>query len=264
MGASRADLMGTRHTLNITYPTPQETLSGSPTLLPTSEPATATFSYTVAAGDLPTIDSGAALMSAVYRPFIYAGGKNTDASNNRTLCYRLKKNGTSVATATNVSITANQFWTWNVYENTLSAAVGDVFEVFLWQITTDALNWDYQAFCVNITRPQIATQNALLLNFTVTPNGNYPDLTAGTPGVNATTDAVYYLRSNAAGAILANNTTAATAYAVKQDATGRLYKIGYGDNLSGIISYSNSTQRPRFLTNYKITKLEWTPTNIVL
>ena len=266
MSVQRADLMGTRHTLNITYQTAQETLYTAATTLATSEPATATFSYTVAAGDLPSIDSGAVLLSAVYRPFMYAAGLNTRTAS-ATLCYRIKKNSTSVATATNVSITASQYWTLNVYESGISVTAGDTLEVYLWQSTanlTGALTWDYQAFCVNLTRPQIANQNALLLNLTVTPDANYPNLTAGTPSVNATSDAIYYWRSNSSGTLLTANTAAATAYAVKQDSTYKLYRLSYGDSLSGITGYSNATARPRFLTNYKLTKIEWTPTSIIL
>lgn len=264
MSVQRADLMGTRHTLNITYPTPQETLAGSPTLLPTSEPASATFSYTVAAGDLPTFDG--VPTNTYYLALVYAGGKNTDASNNRTLCYRIKKNGTSIYTSTSLTVTANLNWTLSIYGANLNpVTVGDVFEVYLWQVTTNALNWDYNAFCVDVSRIQVDSIGKLIANAVYTYTQR-PSLTLGsTPTPYTTQGVTVYIQGGSGTDGYKKDLSGFTFAGIRQHSTYNMYR----SSSDGIYPWSEEIQshaslKPRYYANRAISKIEWTPTNIIL
>lgn len=261
MSVQRADLMGTRHTLNITYPTPQETLAGSPTLLPTSEPATATFSYTVAASDICTYDHKP--VGKIDSCFIVAGGLNTDVSNNRTLCYRIKKNSTSVYTSSAITVTANQYWTLQI--TLANIAVGDAIEVFLWQVTTNALNWDFNGFIGLVSRLKIGDgANKSFVNLVYTFDTLGVIFTLGTPTA-WTAGSVFAIGAGNNDTWTIGTTSATrTVTAQKQNDTTGIMKLQYGD-ASGEGSVQNSaTSRPRITSQYKITKIEWTPTNIIL
>jgi hypothetical protein len=264
MAMQRADIMGTRHTLNITYPSPQETLQGTPTVLPTSEPASATFSYTVAAGDLPTFDG--APYSIKYAPLLFAGGKNTDASNARSLCYRIKKNGVSIATATNISVTANQYWTLIIFHaNLLGIVAGDTIEVFLWQITANALNWDYQSYSVNFSRLFVDNPNKILSNVKYTFDSvNYPILALGNPSVQGSGSYNIKELSSTSNQNIFLATPTTTIFAYKQASLAGLGSLEWGDTgtWQSILTRNHATLRPHYNNNQKITKIEWTPTNV--
>jgi len=94
-------------TLTITLQAAQETLQGSPTALPTSEPGAGNeqISYTVGSGDLPTFSIQPSAKKWV--AIVFGSGKFVTAG---TLYYRMKKNGSSVATSSS-AVAANTFYT---------------------------------------------------------------------------------------------------------------------------------------------------------
>jgi hypothetical protein len=259
MAMQRADIMGTRHTLNITYPSPQETLltGGSVVVLPTSEPASPTFSYTVQASDLPTFDG--VPVSVANHPMIFAGGLNTTGSA-ATLCYRIKKNSTSVNTATNLSVTANQYWTLHLFSlsGIGSVVVGDVIEVYLWQITTNALNWDYRAFSIIPSRIFVDSNMEKVfhrVNYTI--DGTIPALALGTAASYNTVNALVYFSASTNVAL----SSSTNFYCQKQDSTYGLIRSGQPDaNMSTPTLRNSATNRPNYQIARKITKIEWTPT----
>jgi hypothetical protein len=262
MSVQRADLMGTRHTLNITYQTEQETLYTAATTLATSEPATATFSYTVASGDLPTYDG--VPFSQMFIAFVFAAGQNTRTAS-ATLCYRIKKNSTSIATATNLTVTASQYWTLAMRSSSMQNIVaGDVLEVLLWQSTanlTGALTWDYQAYCVDESRLKIERDSDLIANLALTISGTYPAFTAGTASIESSSG-IYFYPTTGSSNYAVSGTAAFPGF--KQDATYNVYRLNYNDITTTAELLNNATARPRYRNHHKITKIEWTPTNIQL
>lgn len=257
MAAINNDLVNTKHTLNVTHATVRETLAGSPTTLGTSEPGTPTFSYTIQESDLPTFDG--VPYSVKYTPVICAGGTNTDVSNARNLCYRVKLNGTSKITATNLSATANQKWTVSLNDSSLvGVVVGDVIDVYLWE-TTGSLNWSWQGLSVLPTRIFVtASNNRVLYKVAYTNSGNFPTFSLGTPGT------VQYNNKTANGLFTDTNLSANTTVTFEcltQNTTKGIFTIDVGDVLGTRIN-NHATTMPYTATNYKLTKIEWYPTKI--
>jgi hypothetical protein len=261
MSVQRADLMGTQHIMNITYPTPRETLYTAATTLPTSEPATATFSYTVGASDLATYDGVPLAYSDV--GFLYAGGQNASTAS-ATLCYRIKKNTTSIATATNLTVTASQYWTLNASSGLVGIVAGDSLEVFLWQSTanlTGALTWNYQAFTTAPSRIQVNPfTNTVLVNLTWTVDSTFPTLSLGTPSINSTSSPLAYY--GAAAFYSLGSTFSINTYT--QNSTYKMLRLYYGEIIGTPAVRNSATAMPYYDNNRKITKLSWTPTNIIL
>ena len=126
-----APAYGSPMQLSFTYPAADET-TGLSVELPTSEPATAQVSYTIASGHLPTITGG----NISYRmmPFTFIRGQNTSGST-RSISYRLEQNGTSIQTGTApASVLNNYYWYLSLFNPMTSSfpAVGDVITVKLW------------------------------------------------------------------------------------------------------------------------------------
>ena len=141
------------HTISIAYQSPQETLQGTPTTLPTSEPTAGNeqVKYTIASGDLPTF-SGCLPVLPVYCAIVYAAGKAITAA---TISWRMKRNGTSVATGTQ-AVGANTFYTVSAFfegPSGVGLVAGDILTVSLWSNQTDS-NWDYNAYMAHCTRLQ--------------------------------------------------------------------------------------------------------------
>jgi len=173
-------------TINITYPTPLETLLASPETLPTSEPTTPQISYTVQSANLPILDFN--VYSKKYVAVVIGAGKFVTAG---TCYWRMKKNGASVNTGS-FSVSANNYYT--VHARFLDVAVGDVLELALWSNQTDS-NWDYKAFFVLLTRV-VPTANYAVLkpcNYTFT---QLPTLTLGNPSIVYTYGPVFTFSGN--------------------------------------------------------------------
>jgi hypothetical protein len=162
----------------------QETLQGTPTTLPTSEPGAGSeqVSYTVVSGDLPTF-SGSVPIAQTWIADVIAAGKAVTAA---TISWRMKKNGSNVATGTQ-AVAANTFYTVNAYF--VGVAVGDVLTISLWSNQTDS-NWDYNAYQIHYDRLIPENPNKLYvynLTYTLfTPNANLPTLVKGNPASTGT------------------------------------------------------------------------------
>ena len=115
----------------LSYPAVQAA-TGLTDTLPTSEPATPQLSYTLAASDAPTVTANFDLAFTLH-PLIWARGRNTGGAS-RTISYRLKKNGASVATGTLGSCANNYYYcvTAGYKWGDTPPVVGDVIELALW------------------------------------------------------------------------------------------------------------------------------------
>ena len=169
-----APLFKGRVDVTITYPDPDETLLETPVALPTSEPAEAQISYTLASGHMP-------VWSPYELPHIlvanaYAGGQNT-AGSATTLYYRVRHNGTDIATGSG-SVSAGNFWTLNMYKYIAGLALGDTIAISLW-VGASGMTWDYKACVVKVSAisPDVSMADLKI----VLPNKKRPTLTIGNP-----------------------------------------------------------------------------------
>jgi len=230
-------LLTSLKTLNITYQTPQETLLGTPETLPTSEPGTPQISYTVAAGDLPSLSITP--YSEKWVAFVIGAGKVVTAA---TINYRMKKNGASVKTGT-LSVAANYFYT--IQAQFYDVAVGDVLELALWSNQTDS-NWDYKAFWVQVTRIVPINKPRLLYpcNFgTVIAN---PTLALGNPyAMGAGTLTGYHLD------VFTYSIGSAVNFESLYPKTYGLFRISRGDSTcsNDVITNTSATYRPYYMKN---------------
>jgi hypothetical protein len=231
-------------TLNITYPTPQETLLSTPQTLPTTEPATPQISYTVAAGDFPTFNPPVYMKKHI--ALLYAGGKAVTAA---TISWRMKKNGLSVATGT-INVAANTFYTLSAFFG-VDIVAGDVLEIALWSNQTDS-NWDYKAYQIQATRvlPTNKPRYLTKVSFTV---GAAPALTLGNPSVGLTQSLkIWY-----SDIIFAAAAASFSVDAVYGGNNYGIYRLGYADSdyANTGAALTDATYRPRYYRNYVITQI---------
>lgn len=133
--------------ISISYPAIQET-TGLSVELPTSEPGTAQVSYTVAAGDLPTVSPSVPFQFA---PNICAQFQNLSGAS-RTLSWRVLVNGTSRATGSG-SINNNYYGVFSSCNyNGVQPVVGDVITVAFWTATGAGLYLKAYSYESGITR----------------------------------------------------------------------------------------------------------------
>jgi hypothetical protein len=232
-------------TLTITYRTPQETLLSTPQSLPTTEPSTPQISYTVASTDLPTLSLK---VTKTWTALLYGAGRNT-GSTSQTLYWRMKKNGTNVATNSS-TITQNYYYTVNAYFYDIS--VGDVLELSLWASSSN-LNWDYKAFQVQVTRINLFNNLLLLKPCNFKAISAQPVLTSGNPVAASTTNIrVHHLDANL------DNISAAKSYtALMPGPLYKTYRLNTGDFTSNIASVnSHSSNRPYYNQQYVPTTIE--------
>lgn len=150
---------GLLKSFSITAPTPRETLLGTPSTLPTTEPATAQVSFTVQTSDLPTITPNVPFKANA--SIVCSGKAGATAS---TISYRVLKNGVSQLTATAASTTAANFWT-HTYWQGFDVQVGDVLEVKLWASTSDAY-LDFYGLIVAPSQPEVSKRGTILRDLT--------------------------------------------------------------------------------------------------
>lgn len=168
---------GKLKTFTFTFPTPRETLSGTPTALPSSNPGTPQVTMTIQQSDLPIITPEP--LSTKYSAILYVAGKNTDAAT-QSVSYQVYKNGSAVAGATgSQSVTANTFWTHS-HHRFFDVSVGDVLGASIWCPSVN-VNFDYFALIVYPTRPLLG-KSAINkdVSYGVTTS---PSLSSGTPNV---------------------------------------------------------------------------------
>lgn len=166
-GSSSGLIVYPEKTINITYTAPRETVLETPETLASSEPTTASASFTVLNSDLPTFDM--ALTSVKYTGTLLVGGKNNSASS-KTVNYSVSKNGSVVRTGS-TSVPAGYYYCLDSY-NFFNINVNDVIEAKVWCDSTVDLR--YKAFFIQPTRVQTEgnTKHKLItdLNFTYINN----------------------------------------------------------------------------------------------
>ena len=229
----------------------QETLLGTPETLPTSEPATPQISYTVASGDLPVISPD--MESKKWIGYLVGAGKAVTAA---TVYWRMKKNGSSVATSSQ-SVAANQYYTYQAYFYDIT--VGDVLELALWSNKTDS-NWDYKAYQIVLTRmlPKIA--HPILMPLNITGLTAYPTLTLGNPNASATRLCYIYL-DDVQGPGLSGTQNFEALHAGPTYGFERLYQ-GDISNLNSVYTSTSATYRPLYQKNYIPTSFVFRATEI--
>jgi hypothetical protein len=168
-----APLFKGRVDVSISYPDPDETLLETPVALPTSEPAEAQISYTLASGHMPVWSPYE--LEHVKTAFMYVGGINTTGAT-VTVYYRVLKNGVSIATGSG-SVATGNYYTWSHYRF-LDVVAGDMLSCKLWASSAD-VKWDYKAVLVWPTR--IGPKGCLLANATADEYSAVYTLTLGTP-----------------------------------------------------------------------------------
>lgn len=235
----------------ITYPSPDETLLGTPEVLPTSEPATPQISYTIATGHLPMVSPTG--LEYVLTALLYAAGKNTDTTS-RTVYYRILKNGSSVATGSS-RVLGGYFYTWN-HCNFFDVQVGDVIACKLWASGAN-VNWDYKALMLDLTRPGSA--NVLVEKLAVTL-AKTQVLSLGTPnnvprGVYPYHEDIREIDQNYAGTSLSRRMKL-----VGQ--TYRLWRVSRGDYTQSSVLLSHRTYHPQAFCNMRPTALSFRPLTI--
>ena len=125
--------------VSISYPDPDIQTLDTPEALPTSEPATAQVSMTVASSHLATWSPF--VLEHIDCAILYAAGQNTSDSA-ITVYYRVEKNGASIATGSG-SVPASNFYTWSHFRFP-DVQVGDVLTCKLWA-SASGCNWRKKA-----------------------------------------------------------------------------------------------------------------------
>lgn len=251
-GESMAAVYGPQKTINITYATPRETLQGTPTILATSEPGTVTFSYTIQQSDLPAFDG--IPLSCSNMAIVFASGRNTTASL-ATINYRIKKNGVSLTTGSQ-SVTASQYWTLQLLDPSLiGVSVSDVIDVYLWQTTANALNWDWNGLAINITRIKLEPSNRVFINKKYTVSSTFPVFSSG---INAglSSPRIPVEGGNASYPSFSSTTTVK---AMVCNSTYNSLRQYIGDEASYVYVNNNVTYHPYYSVNAKVVSISWIP-----
>ena len=236
-----------RQTLNITMQTPYEELLGTPVDLPTTEPGTAQYEWTIASGDLPVFSI--THKSVVWVAHFYAAGKNVSGAS-RTVYYRMVKNGSNVKTGSG-SVSDNYFYTWNCYF--YNVAVGDVLGIKLWAAAA-GVNRDYQARQIQPTRLAIVADGEIMKPLNYSSITDHPVLSLGSPSCSGTYAFAVYLPGTTAKTSLGSSSAISE---LRHHATYKLFRITRGD-----ASYADSIQvkiattyRPYYYRNYLPTQI---------
>jgi hypothetical protein len=234
------DFLSSQKNVTVTIQNPQETLQGTPTTLPTSEPSPAQISYTVASSDLPSFTVKPD--SVKYIAIVFGAGKVVTAP---TLSYRMKKNGNSVATGSG-PVTVNYYYTWNTFF--YDVVIGDVLELALWSNKTNS-NWDYKALSVCYTRFIPKLSCPILSPFNITQSLTHPTLTLGNP--SAISPIVSYIFHDDLFQ-LSWSGTSISLMCIEPESTVGLFKAGLGDDayMNQASISTSPTYRPYYRTHY--------------
>jgi len=215
-------------------------LLDTPVDLPTSEPDTPQYEWTVAGGDLPAFSL--TLKSVKYIGCFYAAGKNVSGAT-RTVYIRMTKNGSSVSTA-NSSVGDATFYTRSCFFYDI--AVSDVLGIKLWANDT-GVNRDYQARQVHPSRIFLLPEAELMKPLDFTTVVVHPTLVLGNPGGSKTNFLVYFPNVSLQTGVDASSKVEE----LRQHSTYGIYRLGYGDATTSNSSNTgiSATQRPRYYQN---------------
>lgn len=254
IGESLQALQQPRKILNITYPSPIETLLGTPEDLPTSEPGTSQIIYTVAAEHLPVFDWEP--LSKVWSAILHGFIKNVSGSA-RTLYWRVLKNSVSVDTGS-VSV-ANNYYCTVSETNLYNIIAGDVLELRLWADAADCdLYW--KGLAIYPTRIQVCKDNQIITNVSYTFT-NYPAFTlGGSPLAKQTGKPLIY---NQDIMYYQTDTTLnlGSQHPYTSVKTGKLY---YGDYLLSVQKETSTTYRPYYYRNTAFSSISFNATPLII
>ena len=263
-GYSLQSMIGSRHAVNITYPALDETLQGTPTVLPASEPGSPQINYTVSAvTHLPVVD---APITYSYAGMLNVSGKNLTGSS-QTLSYRILKNSVSLTTGT-LAATASIYWTVYLAHTSLIGLVeGDVVSVSLWTTGTNLLNWDYNYFAAFVTRIKLFNDSRkIAFNVTYsTTTEFYPVPALGAPYKNqGAASRVYGANKTTPGTASVLDVNGATNQIPAQfeDTTMGIYAVTYGDSSTTPSIVNHASRHPYYWCNQKISKIAWNEINL--
>lgn len=250
---------GTLKTFSLTYPTPYESLQGTPISVPNvgSLPGTPLASYTVQSSDFPTISPSP--VSTKYTGILVISGKNTDSSA-RTVNFQINKNGSNTV-ASSFSANASSYWTQTIYKF-MDVVAGDVLDIYLYCSASALINYDYVSFFIIPT--QLLLSNASIVkdvSFTIAPSVT---LASGTPSVSFTGVWYVYPSTNVSGTgfALGMNANAsgmtfsplANIYAFGRSAYGDAN--GYGNGIYNTL-VNHATNHPNYNRNYVPTAISF-------
>lgn len=238
-------------TATITLPTPREALNAAVDL-PSSEPTDSQIVCTIAESDLAVLTNGVSLK---HTALLYGGGKNTTGSN-RTVYYRVLKNGVSVTTGSAL-VAAGYYYTVNAYD-LYDIAVGDVVELRFWASVASGVNWDFQGLAVCPTRVFYSDPGQVLENVSITVS-TFPNFTLGSPSLNPGFSYVYL----SAGAYVGVAVNKSFANCIN-DVTHGLFQVRIGDYVTSAGILTSATYRPRYYGNYVPTAISFRSTNSVM
>lgn len=236
---------GVLKTFTMNQPNPRETLSGSPTSLPTTNPTNsgAQVSFTIQQSDLPTMAPDVA--SKQYCALVIVGGKNADAAT-QTVNSQIYQNGTSKGTASS-SVTTNTFWTHNLYF-TNNVNVGDTINVSLWATSVN-VNYDYICLMVIMTKILYVPRQSIMTNFSVvTASDVHPTL--GTPQASSSAPYNIYLTPSALGNTTVGMSGNGNLDTLKAVNTTFNLVASYFDTQQSNFTSTNATNRPQYRTIY--------------
>lgn len=245
IGESEGVQNGALKTYTFTYPAPVvNDFSGSPLTLPTSEPGTAQFSYTIQASDFPTITPAPTSVKFL----VCAINAGRVPASTTTLNYRILKNGASVTTGNMPSITANNYWTFTHWR-WFDVQVGDVIEVKTWSNIAGA-TYDYSAVLIQPTQVYLSKPNAVLSDVTIVIPNAIP-ITGGTSGVWTSSNVSFYPANTALTPLGLANATHTLPVFMPHAGQG-FFKAGNGDvngqSVSG--NGSHGSVKPFYQRNY--------------
>lgn len=180
--------------VSITYPAPDyEKFDDNPVALPSSEPTDAQVNYTIASKHMPQWSPYE--LNHVKTAVLYAAGKNNGAAASKVY-YRVRKNGSDVATGSGYSIPAGYLYSGS-FSLFFDAQLGDVLSCKLW-----AEGFDLRRTGVYVYPTRIKADVPIVADFSLEWNAQgfmYGEQTAGVysywaccPSIGNTPVAEYY------------------------------------------------------------------------
>ena len=239
-----APLYQGRVDVSISYPDPDETLLETPVDLPTSEPAEAQISYTLASRHMPTWSPFE--LEHVKTAILYVAGENTSGVS-RTVYYRVRKGDTSVATGS-MNVPKGTVFTMSHYRF-LGAQTGDVLRCSLWANGTGC-NWNHG--CVVVMPTRIGPSNMIVAHLSILASTFYPVLSGFGGSItglllqHADSDNGPYVYGTIQRVLMFSG------------AEYRLLRLITGDSGQG----SSYATYASYFTNYVPTRIAYTPLNL--
>lgn len=252
-GTKTVATIGPRKHITITYPAPRETLLGVPLELPTSEPLAPQVSFTVEAGDLPTL-TGINAAGVTLSAFLIVGGQNL-IQTGQNIYFEAFLNGVSFATPTGTSFSS----LYTMQFSLKGVVLGDVLDVYLWTDNPAEVALDYYALALCVTQPRVAAAGTVLLNAVYSNFVQMPVLTLGSPDYNNPRNTNVNDGNNNVPIELVFDGLGIAAFAI--DPGCHLFKIAIGDATNPQF-FQDANERPFYNPDTVPTDIEFYPTSI--